>query len=271
MGKGFLFFMKAMVNLLNDKRTTYEKRSSVQAQPGVLNAPKNHSLVQVYSFEDLPLITMNVARIGAQTPGHAFEIAGSEKHFAVVGFGPMLWTWLTPDKPVPSGFHAFEETEIEGEDVPETEGDIFLYFSSDHADLNRKIADQVRELFGNDGELVEEVLLESFDRTNDQEEILIDRTTNLDTEKSSFVFTQKFQGEAEVPSRHYQNSFICNADRYTMNFSNDPQQLEEYGGFVPRPPVSRRVFFIPSLDLLTSLRMGGIRMGSLAINAKWKQ
>jgi len=30
------------------------------------------------------------------------------------------------------------------------------------------------------------------------------------------------------------------------------------------------LFIIPSLDLLTSLRMGGIRMGSLAINAKWK-
>ena len=243
----------------------------MQAQPGVLSAPHKHSLIQVYNFEDLPLITMNVARIGAQTPGQASEIAGGEKHFAVVGFGPMAWTWLTPDKPVPGGFRAFDETDIGGEDVPETEGDIFLYFSSNHAELNRKIADQVRELFGNDGELVEEVLLENFDRTNDQENILIDRTTNLDTEKSSFVFTQKFQGEVEVPSSHYQNSFICNADRYTMTFSNDPQQLEEHGDSVPRPPVSRRVFFIPSLDLLTSLRMGGIRMGSLAINAKWKQ
>lgn len=243
----------------------------MQAQPGVLNAPYKHSLVQVYNFEDLPLITMNVARIGAQTPGHASEIAGNEKHFSVVGFGPMTWTWLTPDKPVPGGFRAFDEIEIEGVDVPETEGDIFLYFSSDHADLSRKIADQVSELFGNDGELVEEVMLESFDRTNDSENILIDRSTNLDTEKSSFVFTQKFKGETEVPSRYYQNSFICNADRYTMTFSNDPEKLEEHGESVPRPPVSRRLFFIPSLDLLTSLRMGGIRMGSLAINAKWKQ
>ncbi len=243
----------------------------MQAQSGVLNAPKKHSLVQVYNFEDLPLVTMNVARIGAQTPGMAFGIAGNEKQFAVVGFGPMTWTWLTIDKPVPSGFRAFDETEIEGEDVPETEGDILLYFSSDHADLNRMIADQVRELFGNDGELVEEVLLENFDRTNDKENILIDRSTNLDTEKSSFVFTQKFQGGAEVPSKYYQNSFACKTDRYTMTFSNNPEQLEEHGDSVPRPPVSRRVFFIPSLELLTSLRMGGIRMGSLAINAKWKQ
>jgi hypothetical protein len=243
----------------------------VQAQSGVLSAPKKHSLVQVYNFDDLPLVTMNVARIGAQTPGMAFGIAGNEKHFAVVGFGPMTWTWLTPDKPVPGGFRAFDEIEIEGEDVPETEGDILFYFSSDHADLNRIIADQVRELFGNDGELVEEVLLENFDRMNEKKNILIDRSTNLDTERSSFVFTQKFQGGAEVPCKYYQNSFPYNTDRYTMTFSNNPEQLEEHGDSVPRPPVSRRVFFIPSLDLLTSLRMGGIRMGSLAINAKWKQ
>ena len=243
----------------------------MQAQSGVLNAPKKHSLVQVYNFDELPLVTMNIARIGAQTPGMASEIAGNEKHFAVVGFGPMTWIWLTPDKPVPSGFRAFYETEIEGEDVPETEGDILLYFSSDHSDLNRIIADQVCELFGNDGELTEEVVLEDFERTNDKENILIDRSTNLDTEKSSFVFTQKFQGGAEVPSKYYQNSYPYDNDRYTMTFSNNPGQLEEHGDSVPRPPVSRRIFFIPSLDLLTSLRMGGIRMGSLAINSKWKQ
>ena len=243
----------------------------MQAQSGVLSAPKKYSLVQVYNFDELPLVTMNVARIGAQTPGMASEIAGNEKHFAVVGFGPMTWTWVTPDKPVPGGFRAFDETEIEGEDVPETEGDILLYLSSDHADLNRIIADQVRELFGKDGELAEEVVLEKFDRTNDKDNILIDRSTNLDTEKSSFVFTQKFQGGAEVPSKYYQNSYPSNTDRYTMTFSNNPRHLEEHGDSVPRPPVSRRIFFIPSLDLLTSLRMGGIRMGSLAINSKWKK
>ena len=241
----------------------------MQAQPGGLSAPKKHSLVQVYNFDDLPLITMNVARIGAQTPGMASEIAGNEKHFAVVGFGPMTWTLLTPDKPVPSGFRAYDETLIGGEDVPETEGDIMLYFSSDHEDLNREIASQVGDLFGKDGELVEEVYLKDFDRVNATENILVDRLTNLDTEKSSFVFTQQFQGEEDIPSSHYQNSFLYNANRYTMTYSNDPAQLEIYGESVSRPPVSRRVFFIPSLDLLTSLRMGGIRMGSLAINAKW--
>jgi len=247
----------------------------VQAQAGVLNPPKRYTLIQVYNFDDLPLVTMNVARIGAQTPGMASEIAGKEKHYAVIGFGPMTWIWLTPDKPVPGGFRAFDETEIEGQDVAETEGDILLYFSSDHAELNQKIASQVRDLFGKDGELVEEFSAEGFAQTNASEKtaknILIDSSTNLDTEQGSFVFTQRFQGEKEILSTQYQTSFSCAGDRYTMTFSNDPAQLEEHGDSVSRPPVSRGLFFIPSLNLLTSLRMGGIRMGSLAINAKWKQ
>ena len=247
----------------------------MQAQAGVLNPPKRHTLIQVYNFDDLPLVTMNVARIGAQTPGMASEIAGKEKHYAVIGFGPMTWMLLTPDKPVPGGFRAFDETEIEGQDVAETEGDILLYFSSDHAELNQKIASQVRDLFGKDGELVEEFSAEGFAQTNASEKtaknILIDSSTNLDAEQSSFVFTQRFQGEEEILSTQYQTSFSCAGDRYTMTFSNDPAQLEEHGDSVSRPPVSRGLFFIPSLNLLTSLRMGGIRMGSLAINAKWKQ
>jgi porphyrinogen peroxidase len=246
----------------------------LQAQPGVLSPPKKHSLIQIYNFEDLPLITMNVGRIGAQTPGMASEIAGTEKHYAVVGFGPMTWTWMTPDKPVPGGFRAFDETDIEGEDVPETEGDIMLYLSSDHADLNRAIADQARGMFGKDGELIEEVVAENFTQTNAEgdlaETILIDRSTNLDTEQSSFVFTQRFQGEKEINASQYQTSFSLNTERYTLTYSNNPSELEEHGDSVSRPPISRGVFFIPSLDLLTSLRMGGIRMGSLAINAKWK-
>ena len=53
----------------------------MQAQEGVLKPPKQHTLIQIYSFDSLPLIAMNVARIGAQTPAMACEV-GAE---ALVG------------------------------------------------------------------------------------------------------------------------------------------------------------------------------------------
>ena len=54
-----------------------------------------------------------------------------------------------------------------------------------------------------------------------------------------------------------------------LTFAN-PSVLEEHSESLTKAAETRGLFIIPSLDLLTSLRMGGIRMGSLAINAKWK-
>ncbi|MBT6297424.1 MAG: hypothetical protein HOJ14_12815, partial [Nitrospina sp.] len=71
----------------------------MQAQSGILMDPKQHSLIQIYNFDSLPLIAMNVVRIGAQVPGMASELEseffndrpknnlnGSEVS-ALVGFG----------------------------------------------------------------------------------------------------------------------------------------------------------------------------------------
>ena len=262
----------------------------MQAQEGVLKPPKQHALVQSYSFDNLPLIAMNVARIGAQTPSMAREV-GAEAPIgklknnisgslinAVVGFGPMMWILITPDVPVRGGFRAIDGTEINGTEVPETEGDILLYFSSDNAELNRMLATKVQEQFGSSGKLIEEMALEGgnhSDVENEKQKVLIDNSENLDTAQSSFVLTQKFKMDVELSCGLPQHSFSYKIDsgtgRYIMVFSNKPKELEEKSETVSHPAVSRGVFFLPSLDLLTSLRMGGIRMGSLAINAKWKE
>ena len=144
----------------------------MQAQHGVLIPPKQHTLVQIYNFDSLPLIAMNVARIGAQTPGMACEL---ESEFfndrpknkrkgsavsAVVGFGPMVWILITPDAPVRGGFRSLDETEIGSTEVPATEGDMFFYFSSEKDEFNRILADQIKEQFGPSGNLIEELVLE---------------------------------------------------------------------------------------------------------------
>ena len=261
----------------------------MQAQEGVLAPPKKHSLIQIYNFDDLPFIAMNIARVGAQIPSIASEVGGNStwptkntvkggKVTALIGFGPMMWILITPDAPVRGGFRAFDETEINETEVPETDGDMFLYYSSDKKDLNRIIAEEVKDKFGGRGKLVEEISSEGGDHSDiekEKEKVLINNLNNLDTAQSSFVLTQKFNADVETSYNLPQYRFSCKikheSGRYTLTFSNQPEELAKNSESISHPPVSRGLFFLPSLDLLTSLRMGGIRMGSLAINAKWKE
>jgi len=250
----------------------------VQAQEGVLKSPYQYSLIQKYIFDDLPLIAMNVARIGAQTPGMAYEIADGEPHFVTIGFGPMNWLLITPDVPAPGGFRAFDEIDVEDEEVPESEGDMLLYFSSGYPKLNRELANQVRELFGKDGELIEEVEVEGgkhSDVSQVKKQVLIEDPNYLDQAQSSFLSTHRFLAKdasgTELPQHRYSYNTDDESGDYILTFDKNPSNLEEHSESLTQPAKTRGLFFIPSLDLLTSLRMGGIRMGSLAINARWKQ
>ena len=249
----------------------------MQCQEGVLKAPYQYSLIQKYIFEDLPLIAMNVARIGAQTPGMAYEVADGEPHFVTIGFGPMNWLLITPDIPSPGGFRAFNEIDVEGDEVLESEGDMLLYFSSGHPKLNRELAKQVGELFGRDGELIEDVEVEGGEHSNItelKEQVLIEHPNYLDQAQSSFLSTHRFltndKTSTELPQHRYSYKTDSESGDYVLTFDKNSSKLEEHSESLKQPAKTRGLFFIPSLDLLTSLRMGGIRMGSLAINAKWK-
>ena len=189
-----------------------------------------------------------------------------------------MWILITPDAPARGGFRSLDEIDIDDTEVPASEGDMFLYFSSNNKDFNRILADEVKELFGSSGNLIEELVLKEgthSDIAGQKEKVLLDSSGNLDTVQSSFVLTQKFISEAnfacEIPQHKFSHKMGSELGAYTVTFSKNPEKLSDYADDVPHPAVSRGIFFIPSLDLLTSLRMGGIRMGSLAINAKWKE
>ena len=249
----------------------------MQPQEGLLKIPYQHSLIQKYIFNDLPLIAMNVARIGAQSPGMAYEIAGGEKHFLTIGFGPMNWLLITPDIPAPGGFRAFDEIDIGDEEMPESEGDLLLYFSSGEPQLNRELAYQISKLFGKDGELIEEVEVEGgehSDISEVKEKVLIEDSNYLDQAQSGFMSTHRFSThvgpKTTLPQHRYHYKADNQSGDYILTFDKNPSTLEEHSEALTKAAETRGLFFIPSLDLLTSLRMGGIRMGSLAINAKWK-
>ncbi len=247
----------------------------MQAQEGVMKTPYHYSLIQKYIFQDLPLVAMNIARIGAQTPGMAYEIANGEKNFVTIGFGPMTWLLITPDVPAKGGFRVFDEMDIEGEEIPESEGDMLLYFSSGQPELNRELAMKVSEFFGKDGELIEDIEVKEgvyTDFLKAKDQVLINDPNYLDQAQSSFLSTHRFATRDKTITDLPQHRYSCKKDNedYILTFNKNPFKLEEHSESLIQPPVSRGLFFIPSLDLLTSLRMGGIRMGSLAINAKWK-
>ena len=249
----------------------------MQCQEGVLKAPYQYSLIQKYIFNDLPLIAMNVARIGAQAPGMACEIADGEKHFVTIGFGPMNWLLITPDVPAPGGFSVFDEVDIGDKEMPESEGDILLYFSSGYPKLNRELAKIVQELFGNKGELIEDVEVEGGEHSNlaaVKSQVLIEDPNFLDQAQSSFLSTHRFpfkdETSTDLPQHRYNYQTDNESGDYILTFDKNPSTLEEHSESLSQAAKSRGLFFIPSLELLTSLRMGGIRMGSLAINARWK-
>ena len=249
----------------------------MQCQEGLLKAPYHYSLIQKYIFDDLPLIAMNVARIGAQTPGIAYEIADGEKHFVTIGFGPMNWLLITPDVPASGGFSVFDEIAVGDEEMSESEGDMLLYFSSGHPKLNRELTKMVQELFGNKAELIEDVEVEGGQHSNLTEvkkQVLIEDRNFLDQAQSSFLSTHRFSSMDEtttdLPQHRYNYKTDNESGDYVLTFDKNPSKLEEHSESLMQPAKSRGLFFIPSLELLTSLRMGGIRMGSLAINARWK-
>ena len=105
-------------------------------------------------------------------------------------------------------------------------------------------------------------------------QVLIEDPNFLDQAQSSFLSTHRFPFMDETPTDLPQHRYNYQTDNesgdYILTFDKNPSTLEEHSESLSQAAKSRGLFFIPSLELLTSLRMGGIRMGSLAINARWK-
>ena len=104
--------------------------------------------------------------------------------------------------------------------------------------------------------------------------MLIEDLNYLDQAQSGFMSTHRFLTHSEpkttLPQHRYHYKTANESGDYILTFNKNPSALEEHSESLKTVAETRGLFFIPSLDLLTSLRMGGIRMGSLAINAKWK-
>lgn len=253
-----------------------------QSQTGIKDSPGKHRLILILTIEDMPLTAMSIAKIGAMTPQLCSQVSSERpeaKLRAMVGFGPQLWSLILLDS-YSSGFKALKSTD----ESPYTGGDFLLYFSSSSAAFNRELAQNVIEYaqsMTEDSEKIEGVACETAAPLDIDDENIFLGNQNPELEQSSFAYVRRWRGgevqQASQPeSPHTLNHIWRNADLEepeicTVQFSAKPSVFKDCSKTQSwGKAFAGSVFILPSLDLLTGLRMGGLRMGLLSPTAIWK-
>lgn len=226
----------------------------------------------------------------------------------VVGFGHMFWLLAWHGKR-PRRMRPFEDLEHQGHTLPATEGDLWFYLHSNNPqcirDLIHYMDGHLKDLvtplmemdsFSNPEEGTEAGLQGASDPVSDS--IFIE-PAETDFAGGCFALVQKFDGPskdallwAEVlkesaASLDAKNEVLIHSltpkDDGTLliMFHRDPDRLDavwekalERPDTAERlqayPPVTGTRFFIPSIDVLTGLRMGGIRMNRFSPTQQFK-
>ena len=279
-------------------------------QAGITRAPEKHTLIQIYQVLDVAMNVMSVRQFSVMIPGLANDRVRQSPDTRIVttiGFGRMFWL-LAWHGMHPRRMRDFEEWEREeGHILPATEGDLAVVLSSNRKDCVMDLAGQVDAQLKGMVEKVEEVY--SFSVTEPDEEmeevpesIFIGRE-EPDFTGGSFLFTQLYRGDhSPTPGDRFQkalqlagrqNEMLVHALPYIGEqergeilavYLRDPEALEsvfQHMMAAPHsdstrhwiqdcPAVSGTLFFVPSLDVLTGLRMGGIRMNRFSPTQQFK-
>jgi porphyrinogen peroxidase len=250
-----------------------------QAQAGILDSPGKHRLLLILTIEDMPLTAMSIAKIGAMTPQLCSEVNSKRPEAqlkAMVGFGPQLWSLILLDSHS-TAFRALKPTN----EAPYTGGDFLLYFSSNSIEFNRELAKNVVEYTQSMTESSEQIegtvcTVQDTEIVDEKEIFLGNRNPELD--QSSFAYIRCWQGEQEKLGRPGSPITLDHllenpeaSERCSIQFSSNPFVFQDCARDLKwGQPITGSTFMLPSLDLLTGLRMGGLRMGSLSPTAIWK-
>jgi len=226
----------------------------------------------------------------------------------VVGFGQMFWLLAWHGKR-PRRMRSFEDFEHNGHALPATEGDLWFYFHSNNPqcirDLIHYMDGHLKSLvtplieidsFSVSGARTEPTPSPSSVPVSDS--IFIE-PAETDFAKGSFALAQQFEGPTGEASGWAsvlkQAAADLGADGEVLVhsftpkgggtllivFHSDPDRLDavwekvlERPDIADRmqacPPVTGTRFFIPSIDVLTGLRMGGIRMNRFSPTQQFK-
>jgi hypothetical protein len=273
-------------------------------QPGSIFAPQNHTVSLVYHVEDLGVNSMSVAKIAAMIAGLSEE-KGKFDHEAkisyMIGFGVRFWS-LVFHLNLPKAFESFRPSILKEVNPVEIGGDFFIFLSSENSEWNSRLLSEIEINLSDltetadhfDGASVfftslsddEKTLISSEDpeflggsftlrlsflwNEDDEPEI------NLAKKFRNFIEAEDFKKilvRLSVRSLLFQNKnqlllmLLAKTPHQLENVLEEIHQIEsdfflflEFGSYA----------FVPSVDVLTGLRMGGLRMGKLSPTAKFK-
>jgi len=273
-------------------------------QPGSIFPPQNSTASLVYHVEDLGVNSMSVSKIAAMVAGLAQEKEkfGHEARINyMIGFGVRFWS-LVFHLNLPKAFESFRPTILKQVDPAEIGGDFFIFISSQNSEWNSRLLSEIEI---NLSDLTETA--DHFDGTfafltdlNDNEKTLISSEDpeflgGTFTLRLSFLWDENDEPEINLAKnfRNFIESEGCKKimERFSvrpllfqrknqlllMLLAKTPHQLENVLEEIHQIKSDFFLFlefgsyaFVPSIDVLTGLRMGGLRMGKLSPTAKFK-
>ncbi len=287
-----------------------QELSMARPQSGIAPTPLYHNRIQVFEILDLPMTSMTVGQFSVMIPGLGHQLAQShsgEEMRVTVGFGFMFWT-LAWHGMTPRHFQPFETLESDDIEICEGEGDLWVHYTSTSQslinELNQKVDNNLKGLIRvvEDHDLLWEKQVdpdlkapEGIWIPNDEAEF--SRGTfmlHLEMEHQplfSKPLIQSFHAlleEQEMADRVMIRSMDINEEEkkgtHLQLFHQNSGKLDSFledwleqdqfhllgieGGEFS---AQANRFFIPSLDVLTGLRQGGIRMNRFSQTRQWKE
>ena len=272
-------------------------------QAGVARPPQKYGLSIIYQVKDVPMHAMSIAHLGAMIPGLAAETGeanSSVKANYLVGFGSLLGSFIWQGNQ-PRGYSSLDFLKKDESFQPITDGDLWIFFSSQSTEINHKLEECVQSYLSKiiiKKELTEGEMADTPYTSEPRERILID-SSDPEFNQSSFVWVRETGGATGVekvsikknaPAKEWSPLNVTEGHSYGMHYELEGKNyfLKFYFAAEPKlfnkiyqdqkiPPkqnfqsVSKGFFFLPSVEVLVSPRMGTLRMGSLSPTAKWKE
>ena len=277
-------------------------------QPHVVSAPLPHHRLQVLEVPDIPMKSMSVGQFSVMIPGLASQIVKEhpgESLRVVIGFGHMFWLLAWHGKQ-PREIRPFEGIDSSTLSLPESEGDLWIHQSSTDVSLMDELSHHIQENL-HTMTLPLEQWDAKWDCGTNQEEIVPGNIwipkTETDFLNGCFLLLLRFQHSPEdgpplinsiqavlkneaLVDRVFLRTLPLETDPETgtlvLLFHQSPETLDdELEQWLDDDTLTTDMtheltatsavrFFIPSLDILTGLRQGGIRMNKFSQTQQWK-